>query len=53
MQERSIYCGDQRGFLALFREAGRYFSVQIVLGPKASSSRREAVQQVLQSIRPA
>jgi hypothetical protein len=53
MQERSIYCGDQRGFLALFREAGRYFSVQIVLGPKASASRREAVQQVLQSIRPA
>ena len=52
MRQRDIYCSHHRGFVIVFREAGRYFSVQIVLGPKAPPSRREAVQQILQSIRP-
>jgi hypothetical protein len=52
MRQRTIFCTHQRGLAVGWREAGRYFSVQIVLGPKAPSSRREVVQQVLQSIRP-
>jgi hypothetical protein len=50
--QRTIFCSDQRGFGIAFRDADRYFSVQIVLGPKAPASRREAVQEILQSIRP-
>lgn len=50
--QRTIFCSNQRGFAIGWREGGRYFSVEIVLGPNAPSSLREVVQQVLQSIRP-
>jgi hypothetical protein len=52
MQQRTIFCSDLHGYGVGFRDAGRYFSVQIVVGPRAPASRREVVQQVLQSIRP-
>jgi hypothetical protein len=52
MQQRTIFCGDQRGFVASFRQAGRYFAVEVVIGPKAPASRRAVLQQILQSIRP-
>jgi hypothetical protein len=52
MQQQTIFCSDLRGFVIGFREAGRYFSVQIVLGPRTPAFRQQVVQQVLHSIRP-
>ena len=45
-------CTEYPGFVLRFREAGRYFSVMVVLGPEAPSSRRAVVEQVLQSLHP-
>jgi hypothetical protein len=45
-------CTEYPGSAVRFREAGRYFTVLVVLGPEAAATCRAVVEQVLQSIRP-
>ena len=45
-------CTEYPGRAVRFREAGRYFSVLMVLGPDAPASYRAVVEQILQSLHP-
>jgi hypothetical protein len=45
-------CTEDPGYAVQFREAGRYFTVRIMLGAAAPATRRAVVEQVLQSLRP-
>jgi hypothetical protein len=52
MSPLSLECTEYTGYAVQFREAGRYFSVMVGLGPEAPAARRAVVEQVLQSLRP-
>ncbi len=51
MRPRMVDCTDHLGYVLRFRDRGRYFSVEIVLGMKAPRSSRAVLEQVLQSLR--
>jgi hypothetical protein len=52
MRPTRAECTEDPGYAVQFREAGRYFTVMIMLGPEAPATRRAVVEQVLQSLRP-
>lgn len=52
MSPLSLECTEYTGHAVQFREAGRYFSVMVGLGPEAPASRRAVAEQVLQSLHP-
>ena len=52
MSPTTAECTEYPSYAVQFRQAGRYFSVTVVLGPEAPAARRAVVEQVLQSLRP-
>jgi hypothetical protein len=52
MRPTRAECTEDPGYAVQFREAGRYFTVMIMLGPAAPAARRAVVEQVLQSLHP-
>jgi hypothetical protein len=52
MNQTNASCTNQPGYIVRFQEAGRYLWVEIVLGAEAPHSRRQVVEQILNSLRP-